>query len=334
MINDQYLSLLDHVPQFTIEHATTIAREVYGLEVVAKQLPSERDQNFRLTTPTSERIVLKIANALEPKTLLEAQNEAMLHLDGHVAFCPKVIKALSGESIVQIFTSEAPYYVRLVTFIEGRPLAKVEQSRTLLFNFGAILGKLTSALADFNHEALHRSFHWDLANGLRVIAEYNVLLDQKSLHKQIDQFAIRFKSDCAEQLYRLPRSIIHGDANDYNVIVGHDRVVGIIDFGDMVHSYTVGELAVALAYVVLDKPDPVACAREVVKGYLSEWTLTEVELNLLWPLVLLRLCISVSMAAFQQQQKPDNEYLDISQRSIRNSLPGLLSIDLNSAPLT
>ncbi|HEY6805722.1 MAG TPA: phosphotransferase [Pyrinomonadaceae bacterium] len=328
------MSLLDHAPQFTAEHVTTIAREVYGLSIVAQELPSERDQNFLLTTATNEHFVLKIANAFETRNLLEAQNEAMQHLEGRVSFCPRVINALSGESITQILTKESPHYVRLITFIEGQPLAKVEQSPALLFNFGASLGKLTAALADFDHEALHRSFHWDLANGLRVITEYNVLFNENLLRQQMDEFAFKFKNEFSVQLNTLPRSIIHGDANDYNVIVDHDRVVGIIDFGDMVHSYRAGELAVALAYVVLDKPDPVACARGLVKGYLSESVLTEAELNLLWPLMLLRLCMSVCMAAYQQQQKPDNEYLDISQRSIRAGLPGLLAIDVSAAILT
>ena len=122
-------------------------------------------------------------------------------------------------------------------------------------------------------------------------------------------------------------SIIHADANDYNVIVD-ERIAGIIDFGDMVYSYTVGELAISLAYVVLGKKDPLTCAQQVVLGYLSEWTLTVDELESLWTLMLMRLCMSVCLAAFQQSQKPDNQYLDISQLSIRQSLPLLLEIDL------
>ena len=46
----------------------------------------------------------------------------------------------------------------------------------------------------------------------------------------------------------------HHDANDYNVLAGGGRelysrnqsVVGLVDFGDMVHSYTVADLAVAI----------------------------------------------------------------------------------------
>jgi Ser/Thr protein kinase RdoA (MazF antagonist) len=89
----------------------------------------------------------------------------------------------------------------------------------------------------------------------------------------------------------------------------------------MVYSYTVGDLAIAIAYVVLDKPDPHAAADEVVKGYTSEFALRDEELETLWPLVRLRLAMSVCMAAYQLRQQPENEYLRISQKSIEASLP-------------
>ena len=49
---------------------------------------------------------------------------------------------------------------------------------------------------------------------------------------------------------------IHDDLNDYNVLVAGSvasadgaRVTGIVDFGDMVHSYRVADLAIAGAYI-------------------------------------------------------------------------------------
>jgi Ser/Thr protein kinase RdoA (MazF antagonist) len=319
------MSLLRHAPQFTAVQAETLAAEVYGIAGNATLLPSERDQNFLVATER-EKFVLKIANALETRDLLEAQNEVLAHLNDRLAFCPKVVRTQSGESISRVPSATSAHFVRLVTFIEGEPLAKAKQTAGLLSDFGKCLGQLNRALSDFDHHALHRDFHWDLANGLRVISEYDVLGSNPLLRDQIDNYAALFKDRFEPRLSQLPRSVIHGDANDYNVIVEDERVVGLIDFGDMVYSYSVGELAVALAYIVLDTPDPLACATEVVGGYLSEASLNKDELELLWPLTLMRLCMSVCMAAFQQQQNPDNAYLDISQQSIRESLAQLLAI--------
>ena len=50
---------------------------------------------------------------------------------------------------------------------------------------------------------------------------------------------------------RLPHSVIHNDANDYNVLIEDGRMSGLLDFGDLVHSATVCDLAIALAYTML-----------------------------------------------------------------------------------
>jgi Ser/Thr protein kinase RdoA (MazF antagonist) len=123
--------------------------------------------------------------------------------------------------------------------------------------------------------------------------------------------------------------VIHGDVNDYNVLVDEEQhqIVGLIDLGDMVYSYTVGDLAIAVAYVVLGKLDPFAAAAPVIEGYREEFALTKEELDALWPLVRLRFCMSVCIAAHQQAQQPDNEYLGISQKLIAETLPRLLATD-------
>jgi 4-aminobutyrate aminotransferase-like enzyme len=151
------------------------------------------------------------------------------------------------------------------------------------------------------------------------------------MRKLVDRCGQDFERDVIPLLPKLRWSVIHGDANDYNVLLGehfeHQNVVGVIDFGDMVHSYTVGDLAVAIAYVVLDRRVPIAAAAQVVAGYHEEYPLIEDELEALYGLVLMRLCMSICLAAYQRQQRPDNAYLQISQRSIGNILPRLVAID-------
>jgi Ser/Thr protein kinase RdoA (MazF antagonist) len=326
------MSVLKHAPQFSSGEAIEIVKSVYGFDVSAESLPSERDQNFVLVTENGKRLVLKIANALESRELLEAQNAALLHLKSRSVKCPQVLASRSGALVAEVFsTTGASHFIRLVTYLQGVPFAQVKSSAPLLFELGRFLGKLTRALADFDATAFHRDFHWDLANGANVLDEYKALVEPCSLREQLDQCTVNIKR---EKLKSLPCSVIHGDANDYNIIVGEDGDVGVIDFGDMIHSYTAGELAVALAYVVLDESDPLEVATEVVKGYSSEWRLNDDEIESIWCLMLMRLCMSVCLAAHQQQQQPDNAYLDISQRSIRDSLPRLLAIDAQKASTT
>jgi Ser/Thr protein kinase RdoA (MazF antagonist) len=309
------MQLLSHAPGFDVDSAIQMAERLFGLRATARVLPSERDQNFLLTEERGERFVLKIANALESREILEAQNAALDHLRERVSFCPRVVPNVCGEMISG--EEGHQHYVRLVTYLAGEPLAlATPHSPELLHDFGRKLGQLDRALADFDHPAVHRDFHWDLANGNRVIDQHAGLISDSRLRAWILKCRFEMNTD-------LRRSVIHGDANDYNVLVEGDRVVGIIDFGDMVHSWTVGDLAVALAYVVLGKDDPVVTASHVIAGYTGEFALLQEEREVLWKLVRLRLAMSVCLAAHQQSQRPENEYLQISQQAIADTLPRL-----------
>jgi 4-aminobutyrate aminotransferase-like enzyme len=138
----------------------------------------------------------------------------------------------------------------------------------------------------------------------------------------------------APRLASLRRSAVHNDLNDNNVLVAadgslherHQQISGILDFGDMVFGYTVADLAVACAYVMLGATDPLAAAASVVRGYHRAFPLDEDELSALFGLMVLRLCMSACLAAHQQRQDPHNAYLDVSQAAIRQTLPALASV--------
>jgi Ser/Thr protein kinase RdoA (MazF antagonist) len=271
------------------------------------RLPSEREQNFLVIDDSGQRFVLKIANTAESRVFLEAQNAVMDYLAERVQFCQRVIGGI-GEF--------EGHFVRLVTYLPGVPLAAIKpHTPGLLQDLGQKLGQLSHALADFDHPAVHRDFHWDLANGNRIVNEYAPLIEDADLRKLV--LKCRYEPETA-----LRRSVIHGDANDYNVLVDPESmtVSGLIDFGDMIYSYTVGDLAIALAYVVLGEGD----ASDVIAGYTSEFPLLDDEREALWPLVRLRLAMSVCLAAYQRRQQPENEYLGISQKAIEKTLPRIL----------
>ena len=320
------MHLLEHSPRFDVESAVAIAGEHFGIRASARQLPSERDQNFLLTGASGEQFVLKIANALEERTFLEAQNSVLKHLETRVSFCQRPVQASAGEEIATVQGANGEtHFVRLVRYLPGVPLAEIEpHPAALLHDLGRKLGQLAHALRDFDHPAVHRDFHWDLANGNHILNEFGGLIEDANLRALV--FKCQFDPEA-----NLRRSVIHGDANDYNVLVDPQSmtVAGLLDFGDMVYSYTVGELAVAIAYVVLDKNNPRAAAAEVVNGYTGEFALLDNEREALWKLVLLRLAMSVCLAAYQLRQRPDNEYLRISQRAIEENLPHLLATDLH-----
>jgi len=330
------MSLLKYSPKFSLEEARAFARDIYGVDARASALPSERDQNFLLKDQTGEKYVLKIANALEDRVLIEAQQQAMARVNERARLCQRVTPTRSGDLLTEIRSSSGTtHFIWMVTWLPGATLGEIGwHSPELLRDLGRRVGQIDSALAGFDHPAIYRDFHWDLANGLSVIREYESLITDTETRRLVLRLADEFERDIAPLLSRLRKSAIHNDANDYNVIVGggvdlytkNQSVIGLIDFGDMIHSFTVADLAVAIAYAMLNKADPLAAAAEIVRGYHAEYALTEDEMTALFGLARLRLCMSVCIGAHQRQQRPGDDYLAISQQPILDALPELAEI--------
>ena len=335
------MSIFDHIPAFSVEAAVGFAQKFYTLRVQAKPLASERDQNFLLQADNGDQFVLKIANGTEERAMLEAQNQVMRHLENYLQFCPRVIPAVSGEEIIPVKSASGEgHFLRLVTYLMGLPLGNVKRhSPELLQDLGFKIGRVTEALRDFDHPAFHRNFHWDLANGLSILQKYEALIQESELRQLIQQFRSQFEQHVTPLLPALRRSVAHNDANDFNLLAGggddlysrNQNIVGLIDFGDMVYSYAISDLAVAIAYAILDRPDPLAVAAQIVRGYHAACPLTGDELAVLFGLVTMRLCMSACIAADQRSRQPANEYLGISQAPIRTMLPKLAFIHPNFA---
>ncbi len=334
--------MLDQTPQFSLAAAERLAREQFGAGGRATALTSERDQNFLIERPDGNRIVLKIANAAEDRALLEAQQAALSHVAARVGITPRVERALSGETLVHAIDDAGRSHLAwAVSWLPGPPLATARRrSPALLEDLGRTVGALDAALADFDHPAAHRDFHWDLANGRAIIERHRALIAEPSLARLVDRLVANLDRQTIGRLADLPRSVIHGDLNDYNILIGGgpgdvetrgQSVTGVVDFGDMVYGYRIGDLAIAIAYAILGASDPLAVAAAMVRGYRERLAPSETEVAALYGLVMLRLCTSVCIAADQLRQRPDNEYLGVSQSQIARVLPGLSAIPFGLA---
>ena len=250
-------------PQFTTEEAATLARDLYQMEAAAEPLPGERDQNFLLRDAAGVQYVLKIANPNEDRQILEMQNQALTFLAGSDTGLdwPKLVAGWSGETI----SEHRGHMVRLLTWVDGTCLALAEKhAPELLASLGRALAKVDNAFDGFTHEAARRDLYWDLRRA-PMARRYLKLLGgpQRAIAEPLLDACSNVKFD------ELRQGVIYNDANDYNVLVSNDgaRVVSLLDLGDMVHSATVCDLAIALAYAMLDKPDPIAAAAQVVAAY-------------------------------------------------------------------
>jgi 4-aminobutyrate aminotransferase-like enzyme/Ser/Thr protein kinase RdoA (MazF antagonist) len=290
-----------NAPRFTVEEAVRIAEELFGVRATAEPLPSERDQNFLLRAASGEQFVLKLSNSEEQRDVLEYQHQLIRRL---AHGCPELrLPRVAGE-----IRQTGPYLARMLTWVPGEVLARVaSHSDELLVSLGRALGRIDRALEGFTHPAADRQLRWDIQHADLARAHLDLLSENRRRIVQAGLGAwerIEWSS--------LRHGVIHGDANDYNVLVDGGRVVSILDFGDSARTAVACDLAIAIAYVMLGKEDPVAAARCVVEGYHAEYPLTEAEVDVLFTLAMARLCLSVCYSAHHAQTAPQNEYLGVT----------------------
>jgi 4-aminobutyrate aminotransferase-like enzyme/Ser/Thr protein kinase RdoA (MazF antagonist) len=314
-------------PQFSNEDAQALVFGLWNVKSMARELPSERDQNFHIRAEGGAEFVLKIANVREKREVLELQVQAIRHLARSVPdyAWPEVLRTSLGEDIATTeHRSGTKHFVRLMGYLPGRFLSQVRpHSPDLLRSLGVFLGSMDKAFASFHHPAADRELKWNMKFAPSTIRGSLHHLAEPEGRALVNHFLKRYEDLTLPLLPQLRTSVIHNDANDNNVLVGRAspdpdafdlRVTGIIDFGDMVAGFPVLELAVGATYAALEKNDPLAAAAPIVAGYNQIFPLTELEIGCLYDFIAIRLCLSVVIAAEQRKAEPANEYLSISEK--------------------
>jgi len=306
--------LVSKRPSFDPGQAEALALEHYAIRAQAKELPSERDQNFRLTTEGGKQFVLKLSHPDEPKDVLDFQAQALKLLAA--PYYPNIYSDKTGKPLLAVPGKQGVnHLVRMLSYLPGTPIAECEHpSPALLNEVGRTISEMDRMLSSFTHPAMNRHLPWDSRHALETVRDNLSYILASEKRTFIEHFLTLFECHAVPLFPALRQSVIHNDVNDYNLLVDGDRVTGIIDFGDMVHTYTVCDLANACAYLMMDKPNPLEIICYVAEGYQSVYPLELPELNALLDFIYLRLCLSVSMSAKQRAQNPDNDYLSISER--------------------
>jgi len=322
----------NHPPSFKKSEIKKIVFDIFGLSILVKNLDSDRDQNFYLYTSSNKEFVLKIYNPNEAIDVIDLQSNVLDHFQNNqsqLITVPKIINTISGEKVGRIIKNNLEYCLRLVSYVRGSQLKDVDQGFVSYCDLGSFIGELYKILDSFSDPNAKRKIPWDISNIEFLKNRLTIFSDSKK--KSIISYFIKLYEDkIVPNNNVLPKSIIHNDCNDHNIIVRNNNTIyGIIDFGDMVYSYTVAEPAIAIAYAVLSKKKPFEVAGQILKGYCSINSLSEHELKSIIYLICIRLCISVTMAEYRSNLFPDNKYLMVSNLDAWNFLTFIHNEDLD-----
>jgi 4-aminobutyrate aminotransferase-like enzyme/Ser/Thr protein kinase RdoA (MazF antagonist) len=317
----------------TEAEAVRLARDLYGLESSAKPLPGEHDNNFHLVTQDGA-FVLKVMHPAREESFIEMQTRALQHLAKNLPKrqLPRVVPAKNGYLFTAVTAPDgSARVVWLLTFVKGTVLAHARpQSPELLHSVGRLLGEIDEALAGFSHPAASRELKWDSSRP-SWIREFVPHVGDALRRKLVEHFLGLFESQVVPVMPELRRSVIYGDANDYNVLVSDPwpqprEAVAVIDFGDMHHGLTVSEPAIAAAYAILGKRDLLPAVAAVISGYHGAYPLQEIELEVLYALIGMRLAVSVVNSAYRKVLKPSDDYVIVSESPAWDALECLSKI--------
>ncbi|WP_036153791.1 aminotransferase class III-fold pyridoxal phosphate-dependent enzyme [Maribacter forsetii] len=293
-----------------------------------KQLAGYDNLNYRITTTNCTYIYKTYQYSEVTFDMVKAENDTLLFLQNDFEKeIPKPIPFKGGTYVKTFSNNEKPTICRMLSFLEGDFLGDVLLNKQIAESLGAFLAKLDLKLKGFkNYTIQSRQWEWDLQYfhlNRKHINEITNATDRNIVRYFFNQFEENVKPLFPE----LRKQIIHNDANEWNVLVQHNKVTGIIDFGDLAHSFLINELAIAITYTCYDKENPLEWAVLLLKAYHQKLPLEAKEISILYYLIAARLCTSVCNSAHAKKVNPDNVYAYVSEQSAWKMLYHWLAIN-------
>jgi 4-aminobutyrate aminotransferase-like enzyme/Ser/Thr protein kinase RdoA (MazF antagonist) len=204
------------------------------------------------------------------------------------------------------------HFIHVLRYMPGSYPPEGPAGRVLYRPMGACLARLTQALRGFFHPAARYELLWDLSQALSLREFVDHIPDPD--HRQLaNYFLNRFESVVLPEIPKLRSQIIHNDFAPNNLVVSEDdpgNIVGILDFGDMIHSPLVMDLAAPIAHLFRGEEGTLDLAEDIVAAYHEILPLEPLELSLLYDLIATRLTMLNVIASWRVKLFPENwEYI-------------------------
>lgn len=298
-------------PALGPEEAQTLLRRLYGIEGSIQPLAGERDQNCLVEAADGRRYVLKISNPSEPVEVVDFQIAALDHIAraSPEQPVPRVVRTLEGRTRGNFaLGGGVQATVRMLTYLDGIQIRETVRTAAQRRAMGTGLARLNRALHGFAHPGAKHDLLWNVSAAHRLAEKLDGIVNshRRSLARA---FMARFTQHVLPRLESVRWQVIHNDYHLYNVLVAPDdqtRIVGIIDFGDMLHAPLVGEVGTAAAFHMAGNADPFEGPAQFVAGYHAASPLTDAEQEIVADLMATRHLITVLISEWRSARYPEN----------------------------
>jgi hydroxylysine kinase len=312
----------------SVAQVREILREQYGLQPQRIDRIDGELATICRVQDAGRVLAVKVGrDAAGERAALEWRTAVMVHLATRGQPVPGVLPDRSGSVVSTAVADGVPVLVVVEEWLEGSPLFDVDVDEALLLDVGGTAARLAAALAaapapppaDLTHV-------WEASRGRSSILEALPRVRDPETRALAGRAADAFAGEVLPHLAGLPRAVVHQDLHDANLLVGPGaggrRIVGVLDFGDMLSGLRVAELAVAAGYAARLTRDPLEGFLSVVAGWGRAASLQDVEAEVLLPLARTRLAVN---AAIWAARSTGSRAAYATARSAR-SLPALRAL--------
>lgn len=292
-------------PDLPLDAVRAFVAANWGLQGDFAAIRSERDQTFHIRAADGPGHVLKISNIAEDEGIVALQVGALAHLErvdpGLAA--PRMVPTRDGAAYTRIAAPDgAQHLIRVLTFIPGAILEDIHGTvadlPAMRRAVGGYVARLGLALRGYWHGAAGANDHvWDLGKVDRLAHGVDAIADPAIRAACAQTMALAPETYAA--LARCRHQVIHQDGHQGNLLVDPAdpaRIVGVIDFGDMLHGSLLADLVTAADCYLDADADPVAVLCDVTAGYDAVNPLEEAEIELVYAMSCLRLANTVLVA--------------------------------------
>jgi len=302
-------------PPLDLAYVEAVVRKHYGFQAHALHLSGDRDENFRIYGKDAVGHVFKVLSPRESVATADLLPTVLLHLERVAPELPvpRIVRTLEGHTLVKfIDLSGTPRIASLCTFLPGKLLLSTTHCSAQRRACGELLARLAGALRTFDHQGSRREVAWDIAQIPKLAHLMAKVPDLPSV-RFLREFVARFTMEIAPRLGKLRHQFVHNDFSVRNIIVDpheESRVVGIIDFGDAVHTALICDVAVGATGQLAIPETANEAVHDFVEAYCQIEPLQKEELALLNWLIAGRIVMNVVLTAWRRIENRCSGHID------------------------
>jgi 4-aminobutyrate aminotransferase-like enzyme/Ser/Thr protein kinase RdoA (MazF antagonist) len=197
-------------------------RDTWQIEGAITRLDGYQDRNYLVRCSNTTQYVLKITTDPSDLGFIRSQNRVLLELAqteaGKLLPCPLV--SSGGRYIEELNTDGLQGYARLFPFLPGQFLAQASPGSTFYRELGKTFGMIDEAMSGLEDAELKsRTHEWDLSRVMELHDDIDLISDPAD-RRLVHYFLMKYREEVVPGYHKLPKALIHGDGNDWNIIVG------------------------------------------------------------------------------------------------------------------